>query len=129
MTFKVIDKRTGKEPIFDFNHIFREKWFKTSGLIYCDIDGWYIGEDGTLVLADDCGRIAYPPADRFDVVFEDDRPKGKWIIRQDLQNKIQCSECGAFLGLNSEDIAEGWELPNYCSNCGSDMEKKNDKTL
>lgn len=68
--FIVIDKRTGKEPIFDFNHIFREKWFKESGCIYCDIDGWYLGADGTLILLDDCGNVAYPPADRFKVVFE-----------------------------------------------------------
>ena len=67
--FIVIDKRTGKEPIFDHNHIFKEKWFKQSNLIYCDIEGWYIGEDGMLVLADECGNIAYPPSDRFEVRF------------------------------------------------------------
>ena len=71
MRFKVIDKRSGKEPIFDFNHIFREKWFKESNLIYCDIDGWYIGEDGTLILLDDCGNAAYPPSNRFEVLFEE----------------------------------------------------------
>lgn len=67
--FKVIDKRTGREPIFDFNHIFREKWFKESGCC-CDIDGWYLGDDGTLILLDDYGNVAYPPADRFKVIFE-----------------------------------------------------------
>lgn len=67
--FKVIDNRTGKEPIYDHNHLFKEKWFKESGLIYCDIDGWYIGEDGYLVLVDDCGRVGYPPQDRFKVVY------------------------------------------------------------
>lgn len=69
--FKVIDVRTGKEPIFDHNHIFKEKWFKDSGLIYCDIDGFYIGEDGTFILLDDCGNAAYPPKDRFKIVFND----------------------------------------------------------
>ena len=69
--FYVIDKRTGKEPIFDHNHIFKEKWFKESGLIWCDIDGWYISEDGTLVLVDDCGKVAYPPIDRFDIVYDE----------------------------------------------------------
>jgi len=71
MRFRVIDNRTGKEPIFDHNHIFKEKWFKNSGLIYCDIDGWYIGEDGALVLIDDCGNAAWPPENRFSVVFEE----------------------------------------------------------
>ena len=68
--FYVIDKRTGKEPIFDHNHIFKEKWFKESGLIWCDIDGWYISEDGVLVLVDDCGKVAYPPIDRFEIVWQ-----------------------------------------------------------
>lgn len=71
MRFYIIDKRTGKEPIFDHNHIFKEKWFKESGLIGCDIDGWYISEDGTLVLVDDCGKVAYPPIDRFDIVYDE----------------------------------------------------------
>ena len=69
MQFKVINKKTGKEPIFDHNHLFREKWFKDSNLIYCDIEGWYIGEDGTLILADECGNLAYPPRDKYEVVF------------------------------------------------------------
>ena len=67
--FLVIDKRTGKEPIYDHNHLFREKWFKDSNLIWCDIDNWCIGEDGTLVLTDDCGNVGYPPKDRFEVIF------------------------------------------------------------
>ena len=67
--FKVIDPRTGKEPIYDHNHLFREKWFKQSNLIYCDIDGWCLSEDGFLMLTDDCGNVGYPPADRFKVVF------------------------------------------------------------
>lgn len=67
--FKVIDPRTGKEPIFDHNHIFKEKWFKDSALIYCDIEGWYIGEDGFLILVDECGNVGYPPTDRFKVVM------------------------------------------------------------
>ena len=67
--FTVIDKRTGKEPIFDHNHIFKEKWFKQSNLIYCDLEGWVISEDGVLMLADECGNIGYPPSDRFEVRF------------------------------------------------------------
>lgn len=69
MTFYVIDKRTGKEPIFDGNHIFRESWCK-GRLIECDIDGWYISEDGQLALVDDCCNMAYPPPDRFEIVYD-----------------------------------------------------------
>lgn len=81
MTVKVIDKRTGEAPIFDHNHLFKEKWFKESGLIYCDIDGWYIGEDGELVLIDDCGNVGYPPVDRFEVVFDEEPKQGEWKKR------------------------------------------------
>jgi hypothetical protein len=69
MLFEVIDRRTGGAPIFDFNHIFKEKWFKESNLIYCDISGWGIDEDGNLFLIDDCNNIAYPPRKRFKVRF------------------------------------------------------------
>ena len=69
MLFEVIDKRTGGAPIFDGNHIFKEKWFKNSGLIYCDIAGWGIDEVGHLFLMDDCDNIAYPLPDRFKIKF------------------------------------------------------------
>ena len=69
MLFEVVYRKTGKRPIFDFNHIFKEKWFKESNLIYCDISGWGIDEDGYLFLMDDCNNIAYPPPRRFKVIF------------------------------------------------------------
>jgi len=95
MTFRVIDRRTGREPIFDGNHIFKEKWFKASHLIYCDIDGWYIGEDGDLILVDDCGNAAYPPEDRFDIIFDDDSMVsiGHWIRSTVDPDFITCSVC------------------------------------
>lgn len=71
MSFKVIDTRTGKEPIYDHNHLFKEKWFKDSSLVWCDLEGWFIGEDGQLVLLDECGNYAIPPQDRFKVVFNE----------------------------------------------------------
>ena len=67
--FKVIDTKTGKEPIYDFNHMFKQKWFKNSNLIYCDLDSWCLSEDGYLILTDDCGNVGYPPQDRYKVVF------------------------------------------------------------
>lgn len=69
ITFRVIDKRTGKEPIFDHNHLFKEKWFKQSNLVWCDIEGFMISEDGCLMLADECGNFVYVPYDRFEVVY------------------------------------------------------------
>ena len=66
--FRVIDKKTGEYP--DVGKIAqREEW--AQHLCWCDIDGFYIGEDGSLMLADDCGRCAWCPEDRFDVIFEE----------------------------------------------------------
>lgn len=65
--FDVIDKKTGGYP--DCEKIaLSEEWAK--GLVYCDIDGFYIGEDGALVLLDECGNYAYPPTDRFMIRIE-----------------------------------------------------------
>ena len=73
MTFKVIDKKTGKEAD-TYEIALKEDW--ANRLIYCDIEGFYIGEDGYLMLADECGNYAYPPQDRFEVVF-DEKDGGK----------------------------------------------------
>ena len=64
MIFKVIDTRTGKEPTGRvIDNIARK-----GGLMVADIDQFYVGEDGSLVLADECGNITYCDAKRFKVV-------------------------------------------------------------
>lgn len=66
--FTVIDKHTGEYP--DVSSIARRcKWAKH--LIYCDIDGFALTEDGGLILMDECGGIAYCPSDRFEIVWEE----------------------------------------------------------
>ena len=66
--FKVIDCKTGKEA--DTEKIaLKEDWAKH--LIYCDIEGWFIGEDGCLILADECGNFAYADSERFIVTSDD----------------------------------------------------------
>ena len=66
MTFTVIDPKTGKYP--DLEHIARaEEW--AQGLVYCDMEGFCINEDGNLLLMDECGNYAYCPDDRFQVNF------------------------------------------------------------
>lgn len=69
-SFRVIDTKTGKEA--DACEIaLHEDWAKH--LIYCDIDGWAISDNGLLMLLDDCLRAAYPPdMERFKVVWEDE---------------------------------------------------------
>lgn len=56
--FTVIDKKTGKYP--DLQEIaLTEDWAKH--LMYCDMEGFAIQEDGTLILMDECGNMAYCP--------------------------------------------------------------------
>jgi hypothetical protein len=62
--FNVIDLETGEEPDME-NIALNEEWAR--GLMYCDMEGFYIGEDGTLILADECGNFAYCPDNRFRV--------------------------------------------------------------
>ena len=66
MTFKVIDTKTGKEPTYRVIRNIAKK----GGLMTMDIDQFFVGEDGQIVLADDCGRMAYLDGKRFKVVVE-----------------------------------------------------------
>lgn len=63
MTFKVIDTKTGKEPTYRVIYNIAKK----GGLMTMDIDQFFVGEDGSLVLADDCGNITYCDTKRFKV--------------------------------------------------------------
>ena len=66
--FKVIDNNTGKEA--DIGKIaLKEDWAK--GLMYCDMQGFAILDDGNLVLLDECGKFEYCPSERFSIQFED----------------------------------------------------------
>ena len=66
--FTVIDKKTGEYPEI-CNIARRCKWAKH--LIWCDMEGFAIHEDGTLILMDECGNVAYCPKDRFEVVWKE----------------------------------------------------------
>ena len=65
MNFTVTDTKTGEYP--DLSDIaLHEEW--AQGLMYCDMDGFAILEDGTLILMDECGRFTYCPEGRFQIV-------------------------------------------------------------
>ena len=65
--FTVIDTKTGEYP--DLQKIaLKEGWAK--GLIYSDMEGFAVTEDGSLILMDECGGYSYCPAERFKVVIE-----------------------------------------------------------
>ena len=64
LEFDVVDTTTGKYP--DWERIAREEsWAK--GLVYCDMDGIAIREDGYLILLDECGNCVSCPPDRFEI--------------------------------------------------------------
>jgi hypothetical protein len=68
MKFSIRDLKTGKEP--DLEEIaLKEEWAK--GLMYCDMEGFAIEEDGDLVLMDECGKFAYCPEERFRLIIEE----------------------------------------------------------
>lgn len=66
-TFTVIDTKTGKEAD-EYEIALHEDWAKH--LCYCDMEGWAIENDGTLLLVDECGRSAYADRERFKVVWD-----------------------------------------------------------
>ena len=65
MTFSVIDTATGEYPDL-WEIALKEEWAKS--LCYCDMEGFAIEEDGTLILLDECGRHEYCPEGRFEIV-------------------------------------------------------------
>lgn len=68
-TFHVIDKKTGQEAD-PWEIALNEAWAKH--LCYCDMEGFAILEDGTLILADECGRFEFiQEEDRFEIVWEE----------------------------------------------------------
>lgn len=66
-TFHVLDKRTRKEAD-PYAIALKEDW--AEDLCYCDMEGFAIEEDGTLLLLDECGRHEYCDPDRFEVVWD-----------------------------------------------------------
>lgn len=64
--FAVIDTRTNTAP--NLKHIaLYEPWAKR--LVWCDMDGFYLDEFGTLLLADECGNYVICPEGRFEIRF------------------------------------------------------------
>ena len=87
MTFKVIDTKTGKEPT---DRVLTNIACK-GGLMEMDIDGFYIGEDGDLVLADDCGNVTWVDRDRFKVAI-DVLEKIRAEIDEEIDGESHCDE-------------------------------------
>ena len=66
MKFTVVDTKTGEYPDL-WEIALKEEWAKS--LCYCDMEGFAIEEDGTLILLDECGKHEYPPDNnRFKII-------------------------------------------------------------
>ena len=64
--FYVIDRKTCNEA--DIEQIaLKEEW--ASDLCYCDMQGFAILDDGSLILCDECGRYSFADMDRFEIVW------------------------------------------------------------
>ena len=63
MTFRIIDRKTGREP----TQRVIDNIAKKQGLMLADIDQFAVCEDGLIILLDDCGRVAYCDMKRFEV--------------------------------------------------------------
>ena len=114
MKFRVIDKQTSKEAD-TYEIALHEEW--ASCLVYCDMEGFAITEDGSLVLMDECGNFVFCDTERFKVVFEDERPHGEWVeIEDEHGTYCGCSNCK----WENEHWQTQWVA---CPNCGADMRK------
>ena len=95
MTIKVIDTTTGKEPTDRvINNI-----AKNGGLMICDIDGFYVGEDGQIILVDDCGNATWVDMDRFKAV-----PDVLDKIRAEIEAEIKDCETAIDMYKEKPDI-------------------------
>lgn len=65
--FYVIDKQQGKEAN-EYQIALKEEWAKD--LMFCDMDGFAIKQDGSLILIDECGNFKYCVPDRFEIISE-----------------------------------------------------------
>ena len=67
--FWVLDKNTGKEAD-PYEIALKEEW--AHNLIYCDMEGFALLEDGSLYLLDECGRYEYCDPNRFKVIWTEE---------------------------------------------------------
>ncbi|MDI6617874.1 MAG: hypothetical protein QME45_04240 [Clostridiales bacterium] len=65
--FEVIDTKTGKKAD-PMQIALNENWAKD--LVYCDMEGFFVGENGEIILADECGQYVYCDPIRFKVIWQ-----------------------------------------------------------
>ena len=68
MIFWVVDKKTGREADME-DIVLHEDW--AHALIWCDMEGFAILQNGSLILVDECGNYEFCPEGRFEIVKYD----------------------------------------------------------
>lgn len=122
MGFDVIDTKTGKYPDWE-KIVLNEEWAK--GLIYCDIDGIAIQEDGNLILMDDCGNYRYCPSNRFKIIQSHNSKSSS--DSENWEPCVMCESCtNCWFCMNSKtgkpcadcDEYSKFNPVSYCRYCG-----------
>ena len=108
MKFSVIDTATGKYPDLQVIAL-KEDWAKS--LCYCDMEGFAIEEDGTLILTDECGRHACPPdPDRFEVIpyIVTNADRIRAMTDDELAHILKMTAKGGIIGQRTEKQWLDW---------------------
>ena len=115
MNFTVIDAKTGEYP--DLSDIaLHEEW--AQDLMYCDMEGFAILEDGTLILMDECGRFTYCPEGRFQIVPDEPNEPLSWAELTKMY--------GEPVYIVVMGVCEYWALVKYAYNGGVYLAAVND---
>ena len=101
-SFRVIDNKTGEEAD-TYKIALKEDWAK--GLMYCDMEGFAISEDGHLLLLDECGNVAYCPNDRFIII-----PEGSVVLSKEEHKQLYNEERASYY--RAENLAIENDLLN-----------------
>lgn len=112
MRLEIRDKHTGEYPNL-WSIARRCKWAKH--LIYCDMDGFALDEEGRLLLMDECGNTAYCPPNRFEVsiVHEPKKVKNvKSVFKIPFAMELNgfCPKCNEMLAYTKHK--------KFCGFCG-----------
>lgn len=110
--FRVIDSSTNEEA--DIEKIaLREDWAKN--LVYCDMEGFVVAQDGTLALLDECGNYAWCPPGRFRLEWQLDPVPGLPSCSEPTLCEVCCKKVGLILTTVDE---LGQPIVRYvCSDC------------
>lgn len=121
LNFSVIDNKTGEYPDL-YNIALKEDWAKD--LMYCDMEGFSINEDGQLILSDECGKFVYCPSDRFTIVFEDSVVIPKEEYERLKGERKLCHNCGTYFQSAWSECPECGTKPNDYERGSKETAKK-----